>query len=109
CNGPAHVDPELIHVAKEVQKKKAEFTCFKLKCMSCKSLSVNTPWSFKLVDQQQAIVIIKKPADKNNNVVLEVQPPLQGPFEYETICGKFLPIITRYETATGQRLILAIC
>src|SRR5947208_17199772 len=76
CNGPAHIDPQLVHLAKEVQKKRPDFTCFKLKCMSCDSLSVNMPASFKLVDQQQATVIIKKPADKNNNVVLEVQPPL---------------------------------
>jgi len=106
---PAHIDAVLVHIAKEVQKKKPEFKYFKFECASCQSLEVNTPGKFCLVDKKEAEVIIKQPADKNNNVVLVVKPPLQGPFEYETVCGKFLPIITRHETKSGHRLIIAIC
>ncbi len=106
---PPHVDPELIHIAAEIQKKKPEFKCFKVACMGCKSLAVNDSHTFTIVDDQKVTVVVKQAADKNNLVVLDVQPPLQGRFEYETVCGKFLPIITRYETKSGQRLIIAIC
>src|SRR5436305_1822560 len=61
---PEYVAPELIHVAKEVQKKDPKLKCFKLKCMSCKSLAVNQPYTFKLLDQQEVQVVIKQAADK---------------------------------------------
>jgi hypothetical protein len=105
---PVHVDPILVNVAKEVQKKKPELKCFKTKCMSCQSLEVNKKYDFKLVDKQVAEVTIKQPADKNKKVVLIVKPPMGGEIEYETVCAKFLPIVTRYETKKGERLILAI-
>jgi hypothetical protein len=105
---PVHVDPQLVVIAKEVQKKKPELHCFKVKCMSWQSLPVNKKTAFKLVEQQEVQVTIKQPADKNNHVILIIKPPLQGEIEYETVCGKFLPVITRYETAKGERLILAV-
>jgi hypothetical protein len=105
---PVHVDKQLVHIAKEVQKKRPELKCFKLKCMSAQSLPVNTPATFNLVDKQTAEVVILQPADAKNRVILGVKPPLQGKFEYETVCGKFLPIVTRYETQKDERLILAI-
>jgi hypothetical protein len=105
---PVHVDPKLVAIAKEIQKKKPELHCFKLKCMSCQSLPINKKAAFKLVDQQEVQVTIKQPADMNNHVILIIKPPLQGEIEYETVCGKFLPVITRYETANGERLILAV-
>jgi hypothetical protein len=107
--GPDHVDPMLVHIAKEVQKKDRRLLCFKVKCMACKSLPVNQPATFKFVDQQEAEITILQPADKNNKVVLEIKAPLQGKIEYETVCGKYLPLITRYETKKGERLILAVC
>lgn len=105
---PPHVDPELIHIAKEIQKKRPDLKCFKIECQSCQSLPVDKKSIFKLCGQQKAVVLIKQAADKHNKVILEVKPPLGGEIEYETVCGKFLPIITRYETKNGERLILAI-
>jgi hypothetical protein len=105
---PVHVDPILVNIAKEVQKKKPELKCFKWKCQTCKSLEVDKKETFKLVDKQEAEITIKQPADKNKKVVLIVKPPLGGEIEYESVCEKFLPIVTRYETKKGERLILAI-
>jgi hypothetical protein len=39
---------------------------------------------------------------------LAVTPPLQGEIVYGCACGKFLPIITRFQTRDGERLILAV-
>ncbi len=52
---------------------------------------------------------IKHGADKDNRVSLSIfVPSLGGEIEYQTVCGKFLPIVTRCKTKEGERLILAI-
>src|SRR5262249_60667293 len=37
-------------------------------------------------------------ADKMNRVTLAVTPPMHGEIVYRTVCGKFLPLVTRYQT-----------
>jgi hypothetical protein len=43
-------------------------------------------------------IVIIKSADQYNKVCLAVTPPAQKEIVYRSICGKFLPIFTRYET-----------
>ena len=47
-------------------------------------------------------------ADSKNRVGLTVKAPLQGEIQYTTCCGKFFPIVTRYQTKNKELLIVAI-
>jgi hypothetical protein len=103
------VDPRLKCIAKEICKKEDLLKGFKLVNMTCKSLATGEKWTVPLVEGQEALVVIHRGADKNNRVELKVKPPLQGDIVYQTVCGKFLPIVTRYTTKDkGDRLIVAV-
>jgi hypothetical protein len=102
------VDPRLKQIAAEIQKENPKFKSFTLKSMTARSLAANEKSSFDLVDSKQAQVLVKHGADKDNKVSLAVTPPDQGEITYQTVCGKFLPIVTRYHTKAKERLILAI-
>jgi hypothetical protein len=103
------VDKRLVCIAREVQKKEPDFKGFKLVNMNCQSVAPGQPWKVKLVDNQEAVVVIHHGADQHNRVELKVGAPLQGEIVYGTVCGKFLPIITRYTTKDRQdRLIIAV-
>jgi hypothetical protein len=103
------VDPRLKHIAEEVRKTKPKLKGFQLANMTCKSLTQGEQWKVKLVDGQEAVVVVEQPANKQKNVILRVRAPRQGEIVYKTVCGKFLPIVTRYKTKKGgDRLIIAI-
>lgn len=102
------VDPRLKALAAEIGKQNPQFTGFKLHEMTCRSLSPKTKTEFKLPEGQKVLVTVKHGADDGNRVGLSVTAPNQGEIEYRTVCGKFLPLITRYETTNKERLILAI-
>jgi hypothetical protein len=63
---------------------------------------------FELVDGKTVTVVVKQSADKENRVGVAVTAPDQGEIVYRTVCGKFLPIVSRYQTKAGERLILAV-
>jgi hypothetical protein len=102
------VDKRLTEIAKEIRKKDPSLTSFRIKKMMDKSLAADEKASFATVDDKTAQVIVKHGADKNNLVSLAVTAPNQGEIIYETVCGKFLPIVTRYHTKAKERLILAV-
>jgi hypothetical protein len=103
------VDPRLKCIAGEVCKKEKGLTGFKLVNMTCQSLATGEKHTFKLLDGQEALVEVQHGANKENRVQLKVKPPLQGEIVYVTVCGKFLPIVTRYTTKDkGDRLIVAV-
>jgi aromatic ring hydroxylase len=102
------VDKRLTEIAKEIQKKDPSLKSFRIKKMMDKSLAADEKASFATVDDKTAQVIVKHGADKDNRVSLAVTAPNQGEIVYETVCGKFLPIVTRYQTKTKERLILAV-
>ncbi len=106
--GKAEVDPQLDKIAQEIQKRNPKLKRFQLKSIKCRSLAVDEKAVFDLVDDKKAQIVVKQKADKNNRVGLAVTPPDQGEFVYRTVCGKFLPIVTRYHTRMKERLILAI-
>jgi hypothetical protein len=108
CSGKEHVDPQLKWIAQEVRKKDKTLTCFKLKSTKCQSLKVEEKGIFKLVDDKTVTVVVKQVADKDNRIGLAVTAPDQGEIVYRTVCGKFLPIISRYQTKGNERLILAV-
>ena len=104
----SEVDPQLKGVAEEVRKLNPKLTSFKLKSHETKSLAPDDKASFKLVDDKTVIVVVKHGADSENRVGLAVTAPGQGEIVYRCACGKYLPILTRCQTKSNERLILAI-
>ena len=103
------IDPRLKDIAAEVQKLNPNFKSFQLKTMTCKSLEPGVKATFPCIEDKSAEVTVKHAADKNNKVSLAIVPPDQGEIIYRTVCGKFLPIVTRCKTKSkDERLILAV-
>lgn len=102
------VDPRLVGVAQEIQKLDPKLTGFRMSKMTCKSLPVGRSETFDLVADQKVTVTVKSGMDKEGWVQLVIAPPLLGEITYNTTCGKFLPIITRYRTKNKELLLLAI-
>lgn len=102
------VDPRLKAIAAEVQKRNPNLKSFQLKTMTCKSLEPDQKATFPVVDDKSAEVVVKHGADAANKVELAVTAPDQGEIVYRSVCGKFLPIVTRYHTKSKERLILAV-
>jgi hypothetical protein len=103
------VDEKLKCLATEVQKKEPTLTGFQLKTCSCTKLSVGEKFKFPLVDDEVAEVSIQKGPGKNDWIGLTIKPPLMGKIVYDSCCEKFFPIMTRYQTKNGERLIIAVC
>ena len=103
-----NIDKALTAIAEEVQAINPNFTSFKLKSMECKSMAKDEKAELKTVEGQKVQFVLRECANKKSKVCLAVTAPDQGEIVYESICGKFLPIITRYETKNQERLILAI-
>ena len=102
------IDPQLKAIAAEVQKMNPSLKSFTLKSMQSKSLKAGDKVSLPLVEGKKLDMLVKHGADKDNRVSLSLFPPNMGEIEYQTVCGKFLPIVTRCKTKEGERLILAI-
>lgn len=102
------VDDRLTAIAEEIRKVNPNLKSFRLKEMTTRSLPADEPTMFPLVEDKAAKVVVKHGADKDNRVGLSITPPGQGEIVYRTVCGKFLPIVTRYHTKAKERLILAV-
>lgn len=105
---PGEIDPRLKVIAKEVQTKYKELKSFKLESMSVKSLEINKKEAFPLVENREAHVIIRHGADEQNRVSLTLFPPKCGGITYRTVCGKFLPVVTRCDTRAGEKILFAV-
>jgi hypothetical protein len=105
---PGAIDPRLKAIAAEVQKLDPSLKSFQFKTMMSRSLAEGEKAKFVLIEDKAAHITVQHGADKNNKVGLAIVPPDQGEIEYRTVCGKFLPIVTRCRTKTKQRLILAV-
>jgi hypothetical protein len=92
------VDPHLKAIAAEVQKHNPSLRAFTLASMASRSLAVDEKGFFPLCEDRVVQVVVHHCADKNNRVGLAVTPPNQGEIVYRTVCGKFLPIVTRCQT-----------
>jgi hypothetical protein len=102
------IDKKLQALAAEVQKLHPNLKSFVLKSEESKSLKPNDKVSMLCVDEESAAIVIKHGADKENRVSLAIKPPQMSELEYQSVCGKFLPIVTPYKTKKGECLILAI-
>lgn len=102
------IDKALTAIAEEVQAISPNLKSFKIKTMECKSMAKDEKAELTTVEGQKVQFVLRQCANKNSKVCLAVTAPDQGEIVYESACGKFLPIITRYETKNRERLILAI-
>jgi hypothetical protein len=102
------VDPRLKCVAAEVRKRDPQLKSFRVQSMTRRSLAVNESSSFPTIKGETTQVVIRQAMDRSKKVELAVTPPCQGEIEYRTVCGKFLPIVTRCYNQQHERLILAI-
>ena len=102
------IDPRLKAIAEEVQKRNPNLKSFTLKSMQSKSYKPGEKFTMPLVENKKVNMQIKHGADKENRVSLSLFAPSMGEIEYQTVCGKFLPIVTPCKTANNERIILAI-
>lgn len=103
------IEKKLKEIAEEVRLKEPKLTSFRVKHMSMESLAPDQKHMFNLVEKKTATITIRHGADASNRVELAVvAPPDLGEIVYRSVCGKFLPIVTRYQTKNNERLILAI-
>jgi hypothetical protein len=102
------VDRKLTGIAQEVRKMHPRVKGFRMVNLSSRSLAIGTASEFDLVEKQKVSVTVEAAADSYDRVRLKVGPPLMGQITYSTPCGKFLPIVTPFRTASNDLLILAI-
>ncbi|HXG11821.1 MAG TPA: hypothetical protein VNK04_18845 [Gemmataceae bacterium] len=102
------VCPTLECLAKEVRKKRPELTGFRQGNQTCKSMTVGKEETFELLEGQCAAVVVQHGANAHNWVCLKVHAPGVGDIVYRSVCGKFFPIVTGYQTKKNETLILAI-
>jgi hypothetical protein len=102
------IDPNLKSIAKEIRKTRPKLTGFRYAKMTCKPVAVKSAESFDLVADQQATVTVLKAADKDNRVQLKLSLPTVAEITYTTTCGKFFPVVTNYQTANKELLIIAV-
>jgi hypothetical protein len=93
------IDPRLTAIAAEIQKGDRSLTGFMLLSMTQQSLPVDQKATFRCVDDCKLDVVVHHCPDKMNKVCLAVTAPEQSEIIYRCVCGKFLPIVTRYLTA----------
>jgi hypothetical protein len=102
------VDEKLERLAREIRKKEPKLKGFRLARVDCKPIPVGQSDKFALVDDEVATITVQRAADKNNQVRIKVKVPRLGAIVYTSVCGKFFPIVTRYWTKDGERLIVAL-
>jgi hypothetical protein len=104
----AKVDPQLADIAKEVQKKDPSLRSFRMHTTTCKGVPIGGQYSFDLVDKEVAVVVVQKPMGKDDKPCIKVKPPQVDNITCSLCCGKYLPIMTNYQTKKKERLIIAI-
>ncbi len=91
------IDPRLAEIACELQKAHPKLTGFTVVSMTKMSLPADGKGKFVCIEDTCVEVVVRKCVDANNKVCLQVTAPLQDKVVYDTICGKFCLIMTRYK------------
>ena len=102
------VDPKLASLAKEVQKRDSTLIGFSLKATEAKSIPIGGTYDFELVEKQVLHVRVAKSRDADGRISLSIKPPGLEKITYHCTCGKFFPVVTPYQTLTGEVLIIAV-
>jgi len=102
------IDPKLQDLAREVQKKDPTLTGFKVGRVTSLPLKVGQKETFGLTDDASVEVTVLQPEGKEQKPRLAIKTPQVGEVVYETCCGKFFPIFTRYRTDKQEHVIMAV-
>jgi hypothetical protein len=102
------VDPKLVEVAREIQKKDPDLKGFRAATTTSQAITVGAKQTFPLIDDHELIVEAKGCTEKPGRVCLKLKAPTLNCLSYTCACGKYFPIITGYETKNGERLIIAV-
>lgn len=100
------VEKELMEIAKEVQKKEPSLTGFKIDRTSTKLMKIGQKEKFPLTEETEVVVILKE--EEDHRISITIKPPTVGAISYSCCCGKYFPVITRYQTKDQSRLIIAV-
>jgi hypothetical protein len=104
----ANVDPALVELAKQVQKRDDKLTGFKVHATEAKSIPVGESTVFELVDKQELKVTVTRQKDANGRIALTLKAPELEKITYGCACDRFFPIATPYRTKNGEVLIIAV-
>jgi hypothetical protein len=102
------VDKKLAELAREVQKRDSTLIGFKLKATEAKSIPIGDGHTFELVDKQVLRVRVEQSRDEEGRISLTIKPPGLDKITYHCTCGKFFPVVTPYQTKSGEVLIIAV-
>jgi hypothetical protein len=102
------VEASLICLAEAVRQTYPSLKSFRIDSMKCRDVAENERVTFDLPENQKAEVVVRCAANHKKQVCLAVAAPALGEIEYGTVCGKFLPIVTRYSTAKNDIVIVAV-
>jgi hypothetical protein len=102
------VDPKLVDLAKEVQKRDETLTGFKIKAAEAKSIPIGDGYTFELLDKEVLRVRVERSRDADGRINLTIKPPGLEKITYHCTCGKFFPVVTPYQTKGGEVLIIAV-
>jgi hypothetical protein len=104
----AKVEKKLECIAREVRKMYPKLKGFRSGNLACRSVKVGTADRFAVIEGQTIEVTVQRAADKMDRIRLKVAPPSMGEITYSTPCGKFLPILTPYQTKNNETVLVAI-
>jgi hypothetical protein len=102
------VDPKLVELAKEVQKRDETLTGFKIKAAEARSIPIGDGHTFELLDKEVLRVRVERSRDAEGRINLTIKPPGLEKITYHCTCGKFFPVVTPYQTKGGEVLIIAV-
>ena len=104
----ATVDPKLVDLAKEVQKRDETLTGFRIRATEAKSIPIGDGHAFELVDGKTLRVRVERSRDDEGRINLTIRPPGLEKITYHCTCGRFFPVVTPCQTKDGEVLIVAI-
>jgi hypothetical protein len=102
------VQEELKCLAEAVRRKYPTLKSFRIESMKCLDVAENERVTFPLPENQKAVFVVHCACDHKKKVCLAATATTLGEIEYGTVCGKFLPIVTRYYTRDNERIVLAV-
>jgi len=109
ANGDGKVDDRLKCVASEVHKTHPKLSGFQLGTTTTRPVTLGTAEKFKLADGQEALISVKHCTACPGRFCLEIKSKaLVGEMTYSSVCGKYFPLVTGYQTKDhGDQLIIA--
>jgi len=109
ANGDGKVDEHVKCVAREVRKSHPKLTGYHVGPTLIESVPLDGSKTFKLVDGQEAKIRVKRCADCPGRFCLVIESSaLFGEMAYDSVCGKYFPLVTGYKTKDhGDQVILA--